>query len=53
LRAWQKWLWQIVGNHDIDLFQPIFMAMHGIIKTGDTEAMSVKRAIRSQLHWEK
>jgi hypothetical protein len=49
LRAWQKRLWQIVGNQDKDMFQSIFMAMHGIMKTGDTEAMSDKRAMRSQL----
>jgi hypothetical protein len=49
LRSWQKRLWQIVGNQDKDLFQSIFMAMHGIMKTGDTDAMSVKCAMRSQL----
>jgi hypothetical protein len=49
LRAWQKRLWQIVGNQDKDLFQSIFMAMHGIMKTGETDAMSVKCAMRSQL----
>jgi hypothetical protein len=49
LRAWQKQLWQIVGNHDKDLFQSIFMAMHGIMKNGDTEAMPVKYAMHSQL----
>jgi hypothetical protein len=49
LRAWQERLWQIVGNQDRNLFPSIFMAMHGIMKTGDTDAMSVKCAMRSQL----
>jgi hypothetical protein len=49
LRAWQKRLWQIVGNHNKDLVQSIFMAMHGTMKTGNTEAISFKCAMQSQL----
>jgi hypothetical protein len=55
LHAWQQRLWQIVGNQDKDLLQSIFedrdefMAMHGIMKTGGAEAMSIKYAMFSHL----
>lgn len=48
LRAWQKRLWQIVGNNDKELFQSIFQAMHGIMKTDEKDLESVKSLICAQ-----
>jgi hypothetical protein len=53
LRAWQKKLWQIVGNQDKELFQMIFMsvitARHSVMKTAEKDEAVVKNTLRAQL----